>query len=266
MKIATLVFLKIDNIVLKYSPRFEWLSYLLMSVLLLSILATASEYINVGIIGNTKGYPWGWQGAPNYDSPEVYAKSMLSEVLWSLSLLVITFFFLKTKRSLYAIAIYALIILSSYGAALYAFSSGSMCGNRLASSILSPDRTNKVVIFERSCGATTDFSTQVSLIRAGDSLRGDGGNIFIADSDHGKVTSYSPIGGPRVEASWKDETHLEIQYSPGSRIFLKNSTLNGIQIMYKEGAWSPKINLQPTTTPPQRIGHRIDSTTSPYSY
>jgi len=74
----------------------------------------------------------------------------------------------------------------SYG--LYKFSSG-MCENQIVSEIPSPDRSYKVVIFQRACGATTDFSTQISLLSLTSSLPDDGGNIFATDPNYGKAPS-----------------------------------------------------------------------------
>src|SRR5687767_10343542 len=41
-----------------------------------------------------------------------------------------------------------------------------MCGNDIQLTVVSPDRKLKAVVFERSCGATTGFSTQVSVLPA----------------------------------------------------------------------------------------------------
>lgn len=44
------------------------------------------------------------------------------------------------------------------------FFASEMCANRVAVEAKSPDNRYKAVIFERDCGATTDFSTQVSIL------------------------------------------------------------------------------------------------------
>ncbi|MBY0551117.1 MAG: hypothetical protein K2W95_27810 [Candidatus Obscuribacterales bacterium] len=56
-----------------------------------------------------------------------------------------------------------------------------MCGNKVVSEVVSPDGQLKAVIFTRDCGATTDYSTHVSILNASDQLRNDGGNAFAMD-------------------------------------------------------------------------------------
>ena len=42
------------------------------------------------------------------------------------------------------------------------------CGNEILSEMRSPDGRLKFIVFQRDCGATTAFSTQVSIIPSGD--------------------------------------------------------------------------------------------------
>lgn len=60
----------------------------------------------------------------------------------------------------------------------------SACANRVLRELPSPDGSRRAVIFDRDCGATTGFSTQVSVVGADDVPAGTG-NVFIADSNHG---------------------------------------------------------------------------------
>jgi hypothetical protein len=52
-----------------------------------------------------------------------------------------------------------------------------MCGNETLAEFLSLDGAQKMVLFERSCGATTGFSTHVSLLRADAKLPNESGNL-----------------------------------------------------------------------------------------
>lgn len=59
-----------------------------------------------------------------------------------------------------------------------------MCGNEIYTETWSPTKEYRVVVFQRDCGATTDFSTQVSILAAADQLSSDDvGNAYIA-SEH----------------------------------------------------------------------------------
>jgi len=62
------------------------------------------------------------------------------------------------------------------------------------------------VLFDRNCGATTNFTTQVSIIRAGHELPDEVGNVYIASGypDHNGLTWVSEktlhIGGAKYNA------------------------------------------------------------------
>jgi hypothetical protein len=104
------------------------------------------------------------------------------------------------------------------------------CGNDTLATISSPSGDRKLVIFQRDCGATTGFSTQASLLPAHDRLRGSG-NVFIADTDHGKAPS-GPGGGPQLGARWIAEDTLELRYHPQARVFLADAVQSGVIIRF----------------------------------
>lgn len=106
----------------------------------------------------------------------------------------------------------------------------SACRNDMLATIPSPSGGRKLVIFQRSCGATTGFSTQASLLPARDRLRGSG-NLFIADTDHGKAPS-GRGGGPQLDAQWLAEDTLELRYHPQARVFLADSMQAGVMIWF----------------------------------
>ena len=57
-----------------------------------------------------------------------------------------------------------------------------LCANQIYQEVYSADRTLKAVVFQRDCGATTGFSTQVSVLPAGETLTNDiAGNLYIAN-------------------------------------------------------------------------------------
>src|SRR5215510_5330484 len=85
------------------------------------------------------------------------------------------------------------------------------CGNKILRTLYSPAKRLKTVVFQRECGATTGFSTQISIISANSDLPDEAGNVFVADTNHGKSPS-GPEGGPPVEVEWKGENSLNITY------------------------------------------------------
>jgi len=108
-----------------------------------------------------------------------------------------------------------------------------MCGNKIIQSIESPDSIRKVVVFERDCGATTDFSTQISIIKNGEHLENESGNIFSADSDYGNA-KIDENGLVYIKVLWLDYLTLLIEYDSKARIFTNKSNYKDISIIYKK--------------------------------
>jgi len=95
-----------------------------------------------------------------------------------------------------------------------------MCGNDVLQIVASPDKQVKAVIFERDCGATTGFSTQVSVLASGAKLPNDAGNVFSAETGHhGKIAPSGPGGGPVINALWKNNQTLVVTHHPDAQVF-----------------------------------------------
>lgn len=107
----------------------------------------------------------------------------------------------------------------------------SLCDNRAVRSLQSPDDNRSAVMFMRECGATTDFTTQVSVLSPWWPYYAIG-NAFVADADQGKAERAS-WGGPWADISWQSSTHLVITYDARSRVFKKKTEVRGIRITYR---------------------------------
>lgn len=105
------------------------------------------------------------------------------------------------------------------------------CGNSPLLEVPSPSGDWKVVVFERNCGATTGFSTQVSVIKAGTSLPNEGGNLFVADTNHNAAPS-GPGGGPAVRVTWVAPSNIRIEHHPLARLIKAQPSYSGIRIDY----------------------------------
>jgi len=55
------------------------------------------------------------------------------------------------------------------------------CVNHVYGEVVSPGDKYKAVIFQRDCGATTGFSTQISILEVDAALKNSSGNIYIVD-------------------------------------------------------------------------------------
>lgn len=116
----------------------------------------------------------------------------------------------------------------------FQFSLADDCENEILKKLVSPDGKYVAVVFERNCGATTGFTTQVSILPIGKSLTNDeSGNVFICDGDHGAAPS-GPVGGPEVEIKWATHHQVKIAYHQRARVFLQKDAIEGISLLYNE--------------------------------
>jgi len=82
----------------------------------------------------------------------------------------------------------------------------------------------KAIVFIRNCGATTGYSTQVSLMSAGTRLPNDGGNVFVSD------------GVVPLTIRWTSDYALEIGRVGTERIFRQEQAVDGVVISYAKNA------------------------------
>jgi hypothetical protein len=86
-------------------------------------------------------------------------------------------------------------------------------------------------MFQRDCGATTGFSTQVSIVSPEEEPDG-AGNAFRADDDHGAAAA-GRWGGPWAEMKWLAADHLLVKYAARSRVFERVDYVNGVRVTYE---------------------------------
>jgi hypothetical protein len=105
------------------------------------------------------------------------------------------------------------------------------CSNAIVNEVDGPAGAIKALMFQRDCGATTGFSTQISLLRAGEQLIG-GGNAFRADDNHG-IAFAGDWGGPWAEIKWIGPDQLLVRYAAKSRVFEQAKSVLGVKIIYQ---------------------------------
>ena len=112
-------------------------------------------------------------------------------------------------------------------AAMLALAFGGTCGNDVVARVPSPDGQLEAVVFQRDCGATTDFSTQVSVVRTGAALPDAGGNLLVA-----RGGPPGPGGGPAVWAEWGGARRLRLRYHSHTRIVRAEREALGVHAEY----------------------------------
>lgn len=103
-------------------------------------------------------------------------------------------------------------------------SCGDLCGNEEVLSVVSPSGKVRAVAFTRSCGATTDFTTQVSLVGVGESLPNEVGNVFIVK---GKLP---------LSLRWLSEQSLHISGVGSGAASKQETTARGVSVSYAANA------------------------------
>ncbi len=94
-----------------------------------------------------------------------------------------------------------------------------MCGSELLNSVISPNGNKKAVSFVYDCGATTGFSTQVSILDV-DELITSAGNIMTTD------------GNNNLKLEWVSDKELLISNTKRLKIFKKKSSFRNINVSY----------------------------------
>lgn len=103
-----------------------------------------------------------------------------------------------------------------------------LCENYFHSESFSPNGELKAVTFQRDCGATTGFSTQISILNADDKLRNERGNVFRMPGHPDKVA-------PNVV--WESDVVLKVDKNiNGNEYFTESSYgwFSPVKIKYGE--------------------------------
>jgi hypothetical protein len=131
---------------------------------------------------------------------------------------------MKRHQKIYiAVGIASILLVAGWRYGSVYFSGYSLCSNEVTSELASPNNEYLAVVFERSCGATTGFSTQVSVLENNSLLENEPGNIVIIDG-HPKTTG--------IEVAWVEQDVLLVKGGGGSRFFKKLSHLGLVGVRY----------------------------------
>lgn len=123
----------------------------------------------------------------------------------------------------------AALLLFTLNLAIQSLAAG-WCGNTVVTRLPAPDGARTAVLFERNCGATTAFTTQISVLAQDAPLPDAAGNAFSAQM--GESSEAAPWGGPAAAARWLDSSTLAISYDSWAEVFLAASRVAGAQIIY----------------------------------
>jgi hypothetical protein len=94
------------------------------------------------------------------------------------------------------------------------------CGNEVSQTVVSPSGRLKAVVFNRNCGATTGFNTQVSILPAAAALPDDGGNTLILG------------GAVPLKVEWRSDATLRLNGVGAARLYKQEHAVAGVSIRY----------------------------------
>src|ERR1019366_8104994 len=126
----------------------------------------------------------------------------------------------------FAVGAFALVGIPLLGIGIL-FSGG--CGTNHVYTYPSPDGAHKLVVFNWDCGATTDFSFNVSLLSANEALPRDPGNIY----SHNHQCPDQRIGQKNFDVEWRDSSHVNVNVNvkvEGAESRVKNTNRGGVTV------------------------------------
>lgn len=125
------------------------------------------------------------------------------------------------------------------------------CTTQVVTRLASPDGEREAVMFQRDCGATSGFSTQISIVDAGEAPAGSG-NTFRADDNHG-AASTGAWGGPLAEVAWLASDRLRVRYADQARIFAQSDAVAGVSVSYEP------VRMQAEAAIPPVAGSEVET-------
>lgn len=94
------------------------------------------------------------------------------------------------------------------------------CGNEVLGTVPSPSGKLSAIVFNRNCGATTGFNTQVSIASSSDTSPSGGGNALILD------------GTVPLDIVWSSDSSLSISGLGSAKVFKQQQSIHGVSISY----------------------------------
>jgi hypothetical protein len=105
------------------------------------------------------------------------------------------------------------------------------CETYVIQRIPSPNGELEGVVFDRRCGATSGFNTQLSIVVPG-ATPDEPGNALIVDADHG-LAPVGPAGGPEIQVVWQGDSMLHVRLDRRARSFKQDTIVEGVRVVYE---------------------------------
>jgi len=126
------------------------------------------------------------------------------------------------------------LIVALLAVSLAGCGSMDLCENEIVGRVASPNGAHDAIVFERDCGATTTWSTQVSIVT--------GGSAFVEHPTTFRATqpgnalviraraARPGVAGIAIGAHWDDESHVTVEYEAGADLSIVAKVVDGITV------------------------------------
>ncbi len=102
------------------------------------------------------------------------------------------------------------------------------CRNEATQYTSAPGGRYRAVVFYRNCGATSDFVTNVSIVKGLEVINhSETGNVFVAS------------GRLAIQVHWTSQTHLMVTYPVGSQPSVTRPAYDGVTVDFLERVVGP---------------------------
>jgi hypothetical protein len=108
------------------------------------------------------------------------------------------------------------------------------CSNAVKVEAWSPSREQRAVVFTRSCGATTEYATSISVRPSWQPGPYGPGNVFFAVWNENAGKKNAGNHGPPVQVFWQDESSLVVTYDSRAMVDYKRSRVGRVAVYYRQ--------------------------------
>jgi hypothetical protein len=111
------------------------------------------------------------------------------------------------------------------------------CGNVVVQQASSPSGRWDAFVFERDCGATTTWSTQVAVLPGGSPFQEQ--PTWWASTISGNVATVADraerpgVEGTRMAVRWTGDTHFTVEYEAGATLRTAERLVAGVAVTYR---------------------------------
>jgi len=99
----------------------------------------------------------------------------------------------------------------------------------VAEVVMSPDSSKKAVLYQFDCGATTPFTSNVSILDANAPLTSSAKRVFTAHGGSQRGTWQ----GPLASVKWTSDVALEVTYIADATVTTQKTSERNVQLRYQ---------------------------------